>query len=63
MFQLLTWLVLSLLGPGIVAEHIKIGHLCPYSHIRLGWERNAAAAGIAIDRAKADGLLDGHTIE
>jgi hypothetical protein len=37
--------------------HFKLGLLCPRSHIRLGWDTNAAAATMAIAQAQQDGLL------
>lgn len=38
---------------------IKIGMLSPFRHPRLGFENNAAAATIAIDKAAAEGLICG----
>ena len=59
-----TWLLtLMALAVPVWAEDIKLGHICPYSHIRLGWDRNAAAIRMAIEKAETDGLLDGHTVE
>lgn len=40
----------------------KLGMLSPFRHPRLGWENNAAAATIAVDKARKEGLLLGHNI-
>lgn len=45
-----------------LAADFKLGMLSPFKHPRLGWVNNAAAATIAIDKAKSDGLLQGHNI-
>ena len=41
---------------------VKLGMLSPFRHPRLGWENNAAAATIAVDRAQSEGILSGHNI-
>ena len=41
---------------------VKLGMLMPLRHPRLGWENNAAAATIAVERAQGMGLLVGHNI-
>ena len=41
---------------------IKLGMLSPFRHPRLGWENNAAAATIAVEKAQSQGLLTGHNI-
>ena len=41
----------------------KLGLMCPRRHLRLGWDINAAAATLAIEKAQRDNLLPGHQIE
>ncbi|XP_046584899.1 LOW QUALITY PROTEIN: atrial natriuretic peptide receptor 1-like [Haliotis rubra] len=54
-------LELLLLG-SCQAREFRLGMLSPFRHVRLGWENNAAAATLAIERAQAEGLLPGHNI-
>ena len=37
--------------------------LSPKFHIRLGWDTNAAAATMAMERLEQDGVLPGHKLE
>ena len=41
----------------------RLGLMCPRTHIRLGWDTNAAAATMAIDKAKNDGLMADYDVE
>ncbi|KAK2186746.1 hypothetical protein NP493_190g03005 [Ridgeia piscesae] len=43
------------------ARQFNLGLLMPRRHIRLGWDKNAAAATMAIERAEKDGILTGNT--
>jgi hypothetical protein len=43
-------------------SEFKLGMLSPFRHPRLGWENNAAAATIAVDKAKQEGILVEHNI-
>lgn len=54
-------LKLLLLG-SCEAREFRLGMLSPFRHVRLGWENNAAAATLAIERAQGEGLLAGHNI-
>ena len=40
----------------------KLGLMCPRKHLRLGWDINAAAASMAIEKAKRDNLIPGHNV-
>ena len=40
----------------------KLGLMCPRKHIRLGWDINAAAATLAIEKAQEDNLMPGHDV-
>lgn len=53
---------LSLVG-FIWSREFRLGMLSPFRHPRLGWENNAAAASLAVKRARKEGLLEGHTIK
>ena len=56
-------LILCLAIPYVVTSiSVKLGMLSPFRHPRLGWENNAAAATIAVERAQGKGLLVGHNI-
>lgn len=46
----------------VINTEFKLGMLSPFRHPRLGWENNAAAATIAVDKAQKEGLLVGHNI-
>lgn len=50
-----------LLAATAAARQFNIGMLMPRRHIRLGWDKNAAAATMAIEKAHADGILNGNT--
>ena len=56
-------LTILLVIPDITeARTFKLGLMCPRKHIRLGWDINAAAASLAIEKAHEDNLLPGHNI-
>ncbi|XP_033750419.1 LOW QUALITY PROTEIN: atrial natriuretic peptide receptor 1-like [Pecten maximus] len=40
----------------------RLGMLSPFTHPRLGWTNNAAAATIAIETAQSEGILSDHNI-
>lgn len=55
--------VLMLAPRGIVGRVFKLGLMGPRRHIRLGWDTNAAAASMAVERVERDGLLPGHHLQ
>ena len=55
--MLLLWLLM--LSQAAAEQDIHLGMLSPFKHVRLGWETNAAAATMALDRAQREGLLPG----
>ncbi|XP_076466013.1 atrial natriuretic peptide receptor 3-like [Babylonia areolata] len=61
MTRLLLLLLLLLLraGWGGGQKDVHVGMMSPFKHVRLGWETNAAAATMAIERAESEGLLAG----
>ncbi|KAL8597813.1 hypothetical protein ACOMHN_004928 [Nucella lapillus] len=54
--------LLALLGGGAGGTDVHLGMMSPFKHVRLGWETNAAAATMAIERAETEGLLDNITV-
>ena len=55
--MLMLWVLM--LSQAAAEQDIHLGMLSPFKHVRLGWETNAAAATIALDRAQREGLLPG----
>ena len=62
--SLLLMMMLSVLvSEAAAGQTIHLGMLSPFKHVRLGWETNAAAASMALDRAQKEGLLPGIDVQ
>lgn len=62
MFGLFKGVLMLLIFKLIANKNIKLGMMSPFRHPRLGFENNAAAATIAIDKAISEGIINGVNI-
>ena len=46
----------------VTSKEYKLGMMSPFKHIRLGWDINAAAATMAVQKAEEDGILGNNSI-
>ena len=54
-------LLIMIMMTTVTARQFNLGMLMPRRHVRLGWDKNAAAATMAIEKAEEDGVLYGNT--